>query len=221
MGLPIGFGTRKDIIKYDAKAAKWKLDDKVLNSITMIVNMDDLEVGPMRFTQGAAPDFRLVRAAELGKGVGMPPLPADVDDKGKKVFRNGFRAFVKLPDQLTGKSASVREWASNSGATCDGLNALYDRWEVEKDQHPGKVPVVKMTASEAISGAFGTNYRPVFTIVRWVDRPADLQANCAAADTETLNAVVEAVDFDNLEDDEWGTAEPVDVDIDPDEASFS
>jgi hypothetical protein len=209
MGLPIGSGPAKDIVKYDAKAAKWKLDDKVLNGITMIVDMDNLEVGPMRFAQGTAPDFRLVRAADLEKGVGMPPLPADVDDKGKRTFRNGFRVHVKLPDQIAGKGASVREWAGNSSATCDGLNALYDKWSAEKASHPGKCPVVKM------------NYRPVLTIVRWVDRPVDLQVNGAAADSEMLNAVVEAVDFDHLEDDEWGTSEPIDIDVDPEEASFS
>jgi hypothetical protein len=217
--LPIGYGPSKPIIKYDAKAAKWKLDTKVMNGISMIVDMDNLEIGPMRFVQGGAPDFRTVPAASLGSGGTLPAAPPDKDEKGKPLYVNGFKVTVKVSDQIAGTSASVREWASNSGATCSGLNKLYDGWRAEKDKHPDKLPVCKMTSTEVKSGAFGDNYMPVLEIVKWLDRPADLMPRAVSADVVASSEVDDV--SDTLENDDWSSSDPVDCDVDPDEASFS
>jgi hypothetical protein len=42
LALLIEYSGSKPILKYGAKASKWKVDDKVLNGITMIVDMNNL-----------------------------------------------------------------------------------------------------------------------------------------------------------------------------------
>jgi hypothetical protein len=219
MALDIGSGESKPIIKYDAKAAKWKVGDTVMNTITMIVDMDNVEVGPMRFGQGVAPDFHVVRAADIGRnGVSMPPTPKEVDEKGRSAYRRGFRAIVKLSDKIANGGPSVREWSSNSSATCAGVNLLHDAWLAAKDQHPGKVPVVRMTEAQVVSGAFGDNYRPILTIINWVPRPADLQQDAPVVTVANSDDPLAARNvFDDDEGDaDWGMGDPIDVDRDDD-----
>jgi hypothetical protein len=50
-------------------------------------------------------------------------------------------------------------------------------------KNAGKLPVVQCTGTEAQKGKFGTNYKPVFSIVKWVDRPAALGENTPKAAT--------------------------------------
>jgi hypothetical protein len=196
MALPITGSDQQPIVKYNAKSAKWKVDDTLLNDITMIVDMRNAEVGWMRFTEGLAPAFHMVPAVKLASGTPFPTMPSDTDATGKPLFKRGFRVTVKVADRLVGKGQpTVREWASNSLATCRGFNALHDLWLAAPESgNPGLAPVVKMTSVTEISGQYGSNYQPVFVIKTWVPRPKDLTLRLDGA------APAAAVDDDPLDD---------------------
>ena len=179
MALPITSGDQTDITKFNAKSAKWQVDDAVHNAISMIPDMDNCEIGWMKFMKGAAPEFVMIKARDYDAGMPFPPRPDGVDSDGKPLFRKGFRVMIKLPDRLAGKAASVREWASNSNATCIGFNKLDDAWRAERDKHPGKLPwwSAKATKPSPVSTAKITCR--VLTITKWVPRPDDLSPEVA------------------------------------------
>jgi hypothetical protein len=94
-------GDQKPIIKYNAKAAKWKVDDVLLNSLSFIIDMDNIEAGWCKFTEGSAPDFKMVKVADLLNGTNYPESPGEN-------YRKGFRAMVKVSDKVAGGKPSVR-----------------------------------------------------------------------------------------------------------------
>ena len=47
-------------------------------------------------------------------------------------------------------------------------------YEEQRGSHPGQLPVIACTGSEAMKDKYGTNYKPKLEIVKWVDRPAEL-----------------------------------------------
>jgi hypothetical protein len=161
-------GDQVPIVKFNAKSRLWKVDDVSVDKIDMIVDLDNTETGFMRFTENSAPDFRVVRVADLLNGAQYPAEPADSGG----LYRKGFRVKVKISDKLAGGKATVREFASSSLATKRGFNALWDAWFAAKE--PGKLPVVRCRSYEEVPGKHGSNYSPTFEIVRWIDRPADL-----------------------------------------------
>jgi hypothetical protein len=175
MALPITGGDQQPIVKYNAKSAKWKVDDTLLNDITMIVDMSNVEVGWMKFGENQPPDFKMIPAALIGR-VELPAMPEVRDANGKALYRKGFRTTVKVSDRIAGTGPTVREWASNSLATCKGFNALHDLWLASKESgDPTLVPVVKTNGVTEISGQHGVNYSPTLVITKWVKRPSDLK----------------------------------------------
>src|SRR5262249_51210394 len=54
------------------------------------------------------------------------------------------------------------------------IKDVYAQYEAGKSSNPGKLPVIACTGSQAMKDRYGTNYRPTFSIARWVDRPTEL-----------------------------------------------
>jgi hypothetical protein len=185
-------GEQKPIIKYNAKAAKWKVDDVLLNSVSFIIDMDNIEAGWCKFTEGSAPDFKMVKVAELLNGANFPESPGEN-------YRKGFRATVKVSDKVAGGKPSVREFASNSFVTKRAFDGLFDQWFAQRADHPDQLPVVQVKNYEEIAGKHGANFAPLFTLIKWVDRPADMQTVSAHV-TEVPDAPEVIVDLGDLED---------------------
>ena len=168
-------GDAKPIFKYDAKQGLGKIDnDPVpLKNFKAIFDMDAMELGYCSFGENTLPEFRMVPASDA-RAVAALARPDAVGVDGKPMFKWGFRLNLKLTRELAGQSSSVREFASNSYVTFNGIDALHDEWSSEKDKHPGKLPVVTGKSTIPVPGSFGKNYQPVFAIVGWVDPPKDL-----------------------------------------------
>lgn len=179
-----GAGNFMPVLKYDARAGRffrvdrsdaggtWQTDNvDVTQGFQAIFDLENIEVGYIRFAKGGAPDFMMVRL-----GGAMPTRPDIRDDKGKPVYKQGFRFHVKL-----GKTAGgdVREFASTAGVVIDALDALHSAYEAGRAENPGKLPIVAMTTSTPVKSGESTNYAPNFEIVKWVDRPADLVGRAA------------------------------------------
>lgn len=167
-----GGGDFLPIVKYDARAGKMFRVDRVngestpvdiSRSFKAVFDLEHLETGWIDFETGA-PQFAM---SVLGSG----PKPEKPSDS----FREGVRFIVKLGKDCGG---DVREFASTAKAFMRGLDKLHDEYKAAASANGGKLPVVALEDTVAITSGEGarksTNYAPVFKIVSWVARPDDL-----------------------------------------------
>lgn len=172
-----GGGDFTPILKFDARAGRmfrvdrtqdasgsWQTDNvEVTNGFQAVMDLEQVQVGWCLFAAGVQPSFSLV---PLGQA-----LPAKPSDQHKQ----GFKMMLKLGKSIGG---DVRELSATSKAVLSAVDELHTAFEAQKAQHRGQLPVVAMTGSKAIvstgQGKSSTNYAPMFEIVKWVDRPADL-----------------------------------------------
>lgn len=186
LGLPTseGAGDRTPVVKYDARAGRifrvdrsqasgsWESTQIEIpaNVFQAVMDIERIEVGWLYFPSGAAPSIQVVPY-----GQPLPPKPSDN-------HRGGFRVLMLLGKQSGG---DVREMAANAKVTKDGMDDLHDAYLAGVKDHPGKLPVVKLARTEAVTTSGkdetgkqvnSTNYRPVWEIVKWVDRPPELVA---------------------------------------------
>ena len=184
LGLKIGGGNGADIVahvRFDARAGRLFCADRVLGAdgrwttelvdITQpapmfIMDLDGIEVGWLAYG-ATGPDFRLVRHGEA-----LPPQPS-------KDHKQGFRVRLYAQKLLGG----VREFASTAKVVISAMNVLHSAFEAAPERGQDLVPVVTMSGTEPVTtkGPQGssTNYRPRFQIVKWVERPAELQPGAA------------------------------------------
>jgi hypothetical protein len=196
-------GEQKPLVKYNARTAKWHVDDKVIDKITLLVDLAHGETGWVRFSEGVAPDFRMTTMAAMVAGGQFPAMPPDVDAQGKPLFKRGFRLMCKISDQMANGRATVREWASCSLATVRAVDKLHSDW-LAADM----VPVVTTEGYIEVPGAFGKNYAPMLKILKWVPRPPDLKPDASLVQvqqppTRVTAPIGEPEQFDTDEDSPW------------------
>jgi len=164
-------------VKYDARAGKMFRNDRaehdgkfenstfeITNIFKAVMDMENVEVGYLLFVAGSAPAYLLVPF-----GAEYPARPKD----GK--WKQGLRVMMKLDPACGG---DIREISSNATAFLKGFDELHTNYEMKRRQYPGKLPVVVLRNTVPITTGSGekksTNYSPVFEIVDWVPRPANL-----------------------------------------------
>lgn len=191
----IGGGDYTPIIKYDARAGRvfrtdrtqdaagnWQSDNvEITQGFQAIFDMENIEVGWVLFAAGVAPSWSMVKL-----GQALPPRPSDQ-------HKQGFRMMIKLGKTVGG---DVREFASQAKAVIGAVDALHTAYEADKANHPGQLPVVAMTGVTTVTssgkGQTSTNYAPVFQIVAWIDRPAELVATTAPAQSSAAQPATQA-----------------------------
>jgi len=149
-------------VKYNGKAGRWyvKKDDaevEVTNPV-FVADFDNIKTGWFMFMEGQAPSITLDPDLQ-----NPAPKPSDKHKRGFAVqlfSKNQFGGVV----ELNGASMHL----SNA------INELYEQYE--KDRKPGQLPVVACTGTTPMKDKMGTNYRPIFKIEKWVDRPAEFDA---------------------------------------------
>ncbi len=172
---------RTPFLGFNAKAGRLFLHDRmqladgewttVKTDITMTqpafaVDFGRLETGWIHFSN-LGPQFSL---AFYGQ-----PLPAQPDSPGNTAtgkpirFKAGFR--IPVIGQGIG---GVRDFRGNAGALINGMNELHTEYEASPEARAGKIPLVKMTNVLEVQAGQSSNFQPVFTVLRYVDRPADL-----------------------------------------------
>ena len=108
--------------------------------------------------------FSVTRLAD-----GKPAVRATPDQKA------GVRIMVKLHKDCGG---DVRELASVAKAFLRGIDELHNAYMEGVKSNAGKLPVVVIKETIPVvtegGGQKSTNYSPVFEIVGWAARPADL-----------------------------------------------
>jgi hypothetical protein len=187
LGLTTGGGDIVPHVRYDARAGRMFRADRVQGAggqyeTTLVdisqpppqfaMDLANIEVGWIAYLQ-TGPDAKMVRVGQ--------PMPA----QPTKEHKQGFRVTIFAPKLLGG----VREFASTAGAVKGAMNALHDAFEAAPEAKQGLVPIVAMTGTTPVvsngGGQKTTNYAPVFQIVKWIERPAELAASAAPASPPT------------------------------------
>ena len=160
MGLNMGgTGNGKPYCKYSAKADKWIFRaadgrETEIQRPVFVADFDNIATGWLRFREGEAPQRVMDTALDE-----RAPLPGDG-------FKLGFVVTVFSPKYFGG----VAEFAGNSMHLSNAIKEIYAQYQRPR-ANPGKLPVIACTGSRAMEDRHGTNYRPTFAIVQWVDRP--------------------------------------------------
>jgi hypothetical protein len=175
-----GSGDFAPYLKYDAKAGRIfraplkDAGEKTMVDLTMgfvgAFDFANIEVGWLDFPSGAAPQYA---TQPLAQGIGPKPTAP-----GK--WKQGFRINVALPGV-----PGVFEMASNAKATIAAFNELHDKVIAAPELAAGKVPVVALSGTEIVETpspqGVQRNYKPIFVIQSWIDRPASLVKKTPAA----------------------------------------
>ena len=158
-----GSGIAKPFAKFNAKADKWFVrgvsgEDAEIQRPTFVIDLDNIATGWVLFREGQAPER-----------VMDPSLDQPAPSPGEG-FKRGFVVATYSPKFFGG----VAEFASASIHLSNAIKDVYVQYEAAKASNPGMLPVVACTGSEAMKDRYGTNYRPTFQIVKWVERPKEL-----------------------------------------------
>lgn len=161
-----GSGTAKPYVKYNAKADKWFVrapegGDLEIARPTFLLDLKNIRTGWLRFREGQAPE-RVID----------PSLDRTAPNPGED-FKRGF-VVMAFSQKFFGGAV---EFASASIHLSNAIRDIYAAFEEQggKAENRGKVPVVACTGSDPMKDKFGTNYRPRLEIVKWADRPVELQ----------------------------------------------
>jgi len=158
-----GTGNGKRYCKYNAKADKWLVrgldgEDTEIERPTCVVDFENIATGWMRFREGQAPERVMDPSLDS-----RAPLP-------EEGFKRGFVVMTYSPKFFGG----IAEFTGTSLHISNAIKDVYAQYEAARSSNTGKLPLVACTGSQAMKGQHGTNYRPTFTIIEWIDRPVDL-----------------------------------------------
>ena len=192
-------GSFTPVVKYDARAGRifrvdrqqvdgaWDTKNvEITNDFTAVMDLENIEVGWALFQAGVMPSLAMVK-----HGNALPEKPSDK-------HKHAFRLQMKL-----GKAAGgdVREMAATARCVLAAVDALHTEYEAGRAANPGKLPVVSLGGTIAVTSEgkdaqgnkqTSTNYQPVWKIDRWVDRPAELGGAGGAAKEEPKPEPVKA-----------------------------
>lgn len=173
-------GDRTPFIKYDARAGRmfrvdrsekggeWVTDSvDVTNGFSFVPDLANTKVGWINFSD-QGPQKVLVRLGDT-----MPARPSGTNAKGKAAFQQAFEILAALPAGIGG---GIREFASTAGCVIDAVSELHDVFSASPESKTGKLPVVVLESAVPVKSGQSTNYKPVFRITGWIDRPPSLPA---------------------------------------------
>jgi hypothetical protein len=186
MGLGLDTGTFtgeiKPRVKYDAKAGRLFRVDRIeridgfasdavdiTDTAQIIVDFPNIRVGWIAYS----PQGPIRRLVVLGKEP-IPPRPEDKGADGKPAFKQGFEVDIALDNCTSGGNNVARVLGSTANCVIDAMDNLHDAYSAAPESKAGKLPIVKIARVLPIQVGQSINYKPVFEIIGWVDRPAVL-----------------------------------------------
>lgn len=183
LGLPAssGSGDIKPFCSYDARAGRFFRNDRsqdaagnwttnkvdITRVARFIADIAQIRVGWINYTATGPVRVMVVYGKEA-----IPARPADLNPEGKPAYRQGFELTILLSKEAGGGVA--REFGSNAGCVIEAMDELHDAYLAAPEAKAGKLPVVALVDAVLKEVGKSSNYKPVFRIEGWVDRPEAL-----------------------------------------------
>jgi hypothetical protein len=147
-------------VKYNAKSGRWSIrkdgQDVEIQNPVFVADLANARKAWLYFMDNQTPQVEY-----------FPSLDAQVPKPSEN-----HKLGISLNLFSEANFGGVVKMESNSINTCSAINELYKLYEDSPESKKGKLPVIKAEGVEPIKGNYGTNYKPVFKIEKWVDRPA-------------------------------------------------
>lgn len=154
-------------IKYNGKAGRFYMKNEAGEEIevtpkTFIMDLENIKTGWFFFNAGMAPSKVFDRDLAT-----QAPRPDENHKRGFQVrlFSKDFNGVVELSGSSMHLNASIGD--------------LYNAYAAEKDANVGSVPVIEYKGTQTMKDKMGTNYKPLFALVKWVARPDALKSDAA------------------------------------------
>jgi hypothetical protein len=158
--LNIGTANLRPFIKFNGKSGRWYAPsgEEIAAPFNCVFDLSNAVSGWIRFQEGEGPQRRIDPSPDQAA-----PNPGD---GSKRAFVVGLYSERHFNGYAEFSSSSVHVGA----AVVD----LYKQWKEQRDQHPNQLPVVTINGTQTVRGKNGTNFKPVFAITGWTDRPTGL-----------------------------------------------
>lgn len=180
-------GDIKPFIKFDARAGRmFRVDRKqngsgqyessdvdITKDCTFIADLAFVRVGWVNYTTQGPVKQMVVLGRDL-----IPARPEGTNAEGKPAFRQGFEMDVLLSKAFGG--APPRVFGSAAGCVIEATDALHNAYAAAPESKAGKLPVVKLVDTISVKSGQSTNYKPIFEITGWKDRPPEMPAPTTA-----------------------------------------
>ena len=150
-------------------------DEVEIKEPTFVADFETVEKAWMYYREGQAPD--VLKFQNINDNV---ERPSENHKLGLIITLYSDKSF-----------GGVVEFSSNSSIVCGALSDLYDQYQKGLESNKGKLPVVSCKDTEAVKGQYGTNYKPVFKIEKWVGRPDELASDYVAESAQEEESVSE------------------------------
>jgi len=166
-----GSGNYDPILKFNAKAGRFAHRDSdgevEIENPTFVIDLYNVGLGWAAFREGEAPE------RVFDPEPGMRAAKTRDDQKRCMMVRTFATESFKGRAELCTTSMHM-------------LNALKDLYAVFREaaekNGDGKLPVINCVGVTPSKDKYGTNYRPEFKIVDWVERPDELPDEHPASD---------------------------------------
>lgn len=171
---------RMPFLGFNAKAGRLFLHDRkqqadgewvsIKTDVTMTqpafaVDFGRLETGWIHFSNVGP----LMSMAFYGQ-----PMPACPESPGNNALGKPLRYKAGFRVPVIGQGiGGLRDFRGNAGALINGMNELHTQYEESGEARAGKIPLVKMTNVLEVHAGQSSNFQPVFTVLRWVERPVE------------------------------------------------
>ena len=164
MPLMLGGGDSKPYIRFSPSVNSWEMS---------------APDGRMEFTWDAPVVFDIhglqlgwMKIDSMGREWAAWPSLTQRTPQPSEEHKIGFAINI-VSNKLFGDEP-VREFSANTFGNLQFITELYNQSETAPEFKEGKVPVVQITGAKAQKVGKGNTRIPEFQIMKWVDRPSEL-----------------------------------------------
>lgn len=167
LNLSVSDGDFTPFLKYNAKAGRFYAkpeggDEVEIVNPLIAIDMANIKTGWLYYAEGTGPEKVWDPSPEVTAA--KPP--------GPKKFKRGFEVMVIGNAVIPGttQKLGLREFSSTAANVITSILRMHAEYEAGVSANPGKVPVYVCKGVKPITGSYGTNYEPLFTLTQWVER---------------------------------------------------
>lgn len=168
LNLSVGDGDFTPFLKYNAKAGRFYAradggaeEIEIINPI-LVFDLANIKTGWLFYTEGAGPE----------KVWDPSPTQAASKPRDQRKFKRGFEVMtysnVIIPG--TTQKLGLREFSSTAANVISAMLRMYADYEAGMAANSGAVPIFECKGVKPITGAYGVNYEPLFSLKGWIPR---------------------------------------------------